>query len=142
MLILITAGLIFLIACDDTRRRTDADENQIDTTQAYDQRSDDPDYERDRLGANRGQDIYREDRGRNGNTDSDINSNLTPDRKNREYTSTTLPEDVLEIFENDEAFKNLELKSSRSYIHEGKTYYEITLEETGDATNRRNTNNP
>ncbi len=47
----------------------------------------------------------------------------------KEPSMKELPGEAREKIQNDEAFKNLRLESSRSYSRNGKTYYEITLEE-------------
>ncbi|MBK6264078.1 hypothetical protein JKA74_03435 [Marivirga sp. S37H4] len=143
MMIFCATGFLISVACDNNTRgtRNDNATDQTDTTGVYDENADDPEYDRNRFGADRGRDNTGAETDRRV-ADENIPDDYGDNPNQTEGSINDLPREVREKLENDEAFQNMKLHSSRSYTRNGNTYYEITLEETGTTTDRRNTNNP
>lgn len=158
MMIISAAGFIAVMSCDNTNRNNDNTQERHgdDTTDVYDKnRDNDADgfgkHDRNNNNNNNTFNNRRDDTdgiyddAEDGTTDDQLrsrgNTGSTSELDgNNATTSNDLPQEIKNKLQNDEAFRNMRLSNSRSYEKDGKTYYEITLEEKdGNNLDRSNT---
>lgn len=145
-----TAGILLAVACDNQATRNedvnDDLNDQTDTTSYGNANSyEDGNNESPVRGGGTNQSGSSSQFGAGGtegdydNKTGPTSGGVSPD--DTEYTENDLPEDIRQKLTGDEA-GNVMIQSTRSYMRDGKKYYEVILEEKETPANRNNTNNP